>query len=468
MKIIILGKTAKDKGTQLESLTKYILTSEGYTDIETNVLKSGGEIDVVAYYKHILMGEPRKTKVICECKAINESINITIWHKFIGKLHIELMSDDSTIAVMIALSGANGYVKGSFEEIKEKRKNNIRLISGDSLEHIIRSRYNITTNTDIATHVSNYIDKRISTFELAYYDDDVFWVLQFNDGAYSILSKEGNFIDSVELNNLCEMLEQNKQYYNFINIEEDFKYIQRCKYIDILAVSYLIERNKTISINDLSKLFIENESDNQMGTLSDIEIKTILSFNKYIKITDDTYTLQNIDKGNIIEFYTYLLDDLIPIKIIRSELYQQNIDKELLNMIIAIQHDINIPEDCIDNSIFLLKHSPTALLYAIKPDPKIVRNRNGKLPAYMDKVEKAHTEIFLSSLKEGFIKDYNNNTLHSLYFEEWGIKSLKIETNIVIETKQETIPISSKTTLRIIKLGGKFNDCLCMMSDLPE
>ena len=49
MKLHILVKNKKDKGSQLETLTKNILANQGYTNITLNYIGTGGhEIDVHA------------------------------------------------------------------------------------------------------------------------------------------------------------------------------------------------------------------------------------------------------------------------------------------------------------------------------------------------------------------------------------------------------------------------------------
>ncbi len=116
MKIFVYGNTNDDKGAQLESLTASILKSMGYT-VNSNEIKSGGnELDVVATKKEPIGGD---VCLICECKAHNSLITMNDWLKFIGKLYLEQKKNQLTHGLMIALSGANGNVLGSYKDIKE-------------------------------------------------------------------------------------------------------------------------------------------------------------------------------------------------------------------------------------------------------------------------------------------------------------------------------------------------------------
>ena len=121
MKLYILGKNTDDKGSQLEDLTRDILASQGYENIVANTVYSGGsEIDVAASYKKQVGIKNMDFPVICECKAHDKAIVMTDWLKFIGKLYIEKLKNEHTIGLMIALSGANGNVVGSYNDIKDK------------------------------------------------------------------------------------------------------------------------------------------------------------------------------------------------------------------------------------------------------------------------------------------------------------------------------------------------------------
>ena len=51
IRLIVLGHSSDDKGTQLETLTASILSSLKYTEVTMNAVgKGGNELDVVAKY----------------------------------------------------------------------------------------------------------------------------------------------------------------------------------------------------------------------------------------------------------------------------------------------------------------------------------------------------------------------------------------------------------------------------------
>ena len=83
MKLHILGKNKKDKGGQLETLTKLILANQGYTNITLNYIGTGGhEIDVYAIRRQTVGIKEVEYPVICECKAHEKMISMPDYDKF--------------------------------------------------------------------------------------------------------------------------------------------------------------------------------------------------------------------------------------------------------------------------------------------------------------------------------------------------------------------------------------------------
>ena len=134
MKVFIYGKNSDDKGTQLEALTASILKNMGYTISRNEISSGGSELDVVATKKEPIGGD---ICLICECKARNDLVSMNDWLKFIGKVYLEQRKNQMTYGLMIALSGANGYVLGSNKDLKTE--NFISLITNEELMGQIQS-----------------------------------------------------------------------------------------------------------------------------------------------------------------------------------------------------------------------------------------------------------------------------------------------------------------------------------------
>ena len=185
MKVFIYGKNTDDKGTQLETLTTAILKSLGYTVSPNEITSGGGELDVVATKKDSIAGE---ICLICECKAHNSLITMNDWYKFIGKLHLKQKENQLTRGLMIALSGANGYVMGSYRDIKSD--NYISLITNEDLLEYIQKIHPIVSEKQVAKMISNYSRKDVVDVNIIYYDNCYYWYICFPSGEYTILKDD--------------------------------------------------------------------------------------------------------------------------------------------------------------------------------------------------------------------------------------------------------------------------------------
>src|SRR5687768_1500652 len=114
MKLRILGLTTDDKGTQLETITKELLESLGYERLQLNIANDAGEVDVQGVIVTPAPAQPIETQLVAECKAHKDPLNMTDWLKFVGKLHIANKANARTYGCLVALSGVNGNVLGSF------------------------------------------------------------------------------------------------------------------------------------------------------------------------------------------------------------------------------------------------------------------------------------------------------------------------------------------------------------------
>ena len=128
MKLHILGKNKKDKGSQLEALTKNILDNQGYKNIILNYVGTGGhEIDVHAVRSQIVCVKVVEYPIICECKAHEKMISMPDYDKFKGKVTTAKEENANTSGLLIALSGAMGTVIGA----NDVNKSDIQLIAVD-------------------------------------------------------------------------------------------------------------------------------------------------------------------------------------------------------------------------------------------------------------------------------------------------------------------------------------------------
>lgn len=118
--------------------------------------------------------------------------------------------------------------------------------------------------------------------------------------------------------------------------------------------------------------------------------------------------------------------------------------------------------------MFLLKHSPSALVYSIYEDEAITRYRN-KDKAIIPNVEKAHTEWFLDNVMRGFIADYNNRALSEYFLDTEKIDSIELHTNLkIFKNGQEAMKIHHYKAMCLGHLGPEYNNKVVQIVKIPE
>lgn len=467
IKLYIVGANNDDKGTQLEELTTAILQKQGYVNISTNAINSGGsEIDAIAVHKNHLGVTEVEYPVICECKAHNKPINITDWLKFIGKIYIERFKNPQTIGLLIALSGANGNVIGSYSELKKHQF--VHLIANDDLVALLMSEYKLTLPSDIENHISQYTNKYIAEIGLVYYSKSVYWVVNFIDGGFTLLNHCGETLNEQALDNVLQLLYSNTAFTGYIDIKAEYAAVIRQASIDKLALSILMDEMEEFSFQELltkTQAILPDSND----TINQDEFLAILAANKFIQNKADKYSLLPIDEIDFIEFYRYVFTNATPIRILSRQLYLKMINEQLLERICEIQCCIKIPDDKKNESLFILQYSPTALAYAIEEDKAITRYRSPNGNTIAPNIDKGHTEWFMHKITNSFIQDFHNQMFHELYLNEYEITSICINLGLEIaKERRDKVIINDRKELLLGRLGEEYNNQVILMGKLPE
>ncbi len=451
-RLYIIGSNSDDKGTQLEKLTTVILKRQGYTNISTNVIGLGGnEVDVKAIYKHPLGVNMTEFSLLCECKAHNNPINMTDWLKFIGKLSIQRLEDSNTTGLMIALSGANGNVIGSYEELK--RYGFINLIVNDDLVKLLSDEFSLCNPIEIENIIYQFTDRRISEISLLYYAEKVYWIISFVDDGFALLSHDSQILKSEDVTTLLPMIYNNTPFFDFIDIMKENAAMIRRLEISKLMLRVLMDSD-TLSIDNL---WAKTKSlpSCRYDEISEKELLSIISDNQFVTTCTDGYSLSK--ELDPIEFLKYLLKGPIPTCILSCKLYQEIINDSLLDRICVLQHKLIIPEPDRNKCILILKCSPTALNYAIYEDKAITRTRSiGGIPLNSG-VDKAHTQLFIRNLIYAFYSDLENSSLYNLYLDNYNIQSVCVGLGLEIKFADSEMSITDSQTIKLGHLDGDRN-----------
>lgn len=459
MKVFIYGKNSDDKGAQLEALTAAILKNMGYT-ISCNEISSGGsELDVVATKKEPIGGD---ICLICECKARNDLVSMNDWLKFIGKVYLEQRKNQMTYGLMIALSGANGYVLGSYKDLKTE--NFISLITNEELLGQIQSVHPMMSRTQVEDIIGQYSRKDIVDTSIIYYENCFYWYLRFPNGEYTILKDDLSNVEDEKLTGFRDMIVTQTDSRLFVDIKEEFEAIQRRSFIRSLILSHNLDEGHTIQ-ETVDWINVIRDGFNVTYTEVEEGIKAI----PFLKCADNK-PVTVIEERDIdfIEFYRFILQGTVTTKIMSTRYYKEHINESLLCRIKEIQCNIQVPEENVEECLFLMKHSPSALAYAINEDKAITRYRSPK-GTFSPNIDKAHTEWFLDNIMRGFIADYNNQSLHEYFLDVEKIASIEMHTNLkVFKDGEEPREIHHFKAECLGHLGEEYNNQAILMVKIPE
>lgn len=444
MKLIILGKTNDDKGTQLEQLTKRILECQGYSNIVTNVQVSGAsELDVTASKVERVGINDINTPVICECKAHEKPISMADWLKFIGKLHIARKTEPRTIGLMLALSGANGSVVGSANS-DFRDDPCVQLIANDDIVKLLSKVYGLPETNSTKEQLSHWPIPTITEVNPVYYNSQIWWLIGCEDGHFSLCHSDSKPATFDEVKEILPLFPNYTIYQEdaFVDIWNSIETGMQMRQIEKFVV---IELLKESPLNIASVRQLYNGIEDQLFNAS---IKNSL----FISADEGNSILKLCDFSSIskVELYKFLLDGECSVDAFSTEFYQSNIDEDLLKQIWTIQGGFELPIELTDTCLQLLRLSPSAMVYALQPDRFLFA---AQAMAGNPDMMNLYYDHFMGIIQESFLNDFKRPALSGFYFHSYHINKVKVSTSSSICFEgNDSVDISVEQNYALAKL----------------
>lgn len=442
MQLYILGNSSDDIGTQLEKLTCTMLDKLGFKNIIKNEIGSGGhEIDVRAEYIISGLNGNNSKPLICECKAYKSAVSMPDWLKFLGKILVE-ETKGNVEGYFIALSGVNGNVQGNYRDLRTSR-NNITLITGDDLIKQLSDIFQIVSIRNIQKRIEQYTQRRPIEICLCYYNMCVYFLIGFSENEFTLFSNNGELIKGQESIQISQLINKNSSYRDYIDLENENSALVRFVTIKKFIISFILLKEKELSISEIHDFFMEYKM--QIPDIITNEIQKALDDlieESFIDTDLDTskYNLRilSVHKqiDDIVRFYKYLIENIIPLFILGTESYNRHINEELLSQICKIQESISIPEEYKEDCIKILKWSPSALRWSLDPEVMIVSHRGGG-KSFHESLEKEDTSYFLQKLISLFSVDFKSKDLKDYFFKSCEIVELESNYRLKIKSKEK-------------------------------
>ena len=302
----------------------------------------------------------------------------------------------------------------------------------------------------------------IYEMNLLYYDKQIYWVISFMNGKYTINCGKGNLLAKEDIEPIFPLLTDNTPYScdNYIDIGKHVQQQQYLKSVNVAALTTLVTgRGRTVK--DVVKHIYDSKQQNPISTSL---LEMALEQNPFITFNKDTSMVALKDESEIdmVDFYQYILTSEFSIDLVISDFYQEHINVDILDRIQKIQYGIEIPKEKVDDCIFLLKHSPTALFYALTP--------NGLFHAYesvknYENMRTLYISYFEKLLIDGFVSDVKNQNISDMYRDFFKIEKMKVLSNVEIEIDGVKRTFNSCARFGLAKLQDYNRSVVCVLAE---
>jgi hypothetical protein len=434
--MLILGKNSDDTGTQLERLTKRLLEAKGYKNISVNHVTSGGqELDVVAEYEINIPGGAQNKRLIAECKAYREPVSITDWLKFLGKLYAEeARLKGEVIGLFVALSGVNGNVSGNYDELSQHRES-VSILTSDGLLAELAKIYKISSREEVIQSLTKFTSKNYLQVEAAYYNEKIYWVFTFPNNQFSVLNSSSEIPSPDEMAMLSPLIVQRLSVNSYLDFKAEAVVQNRINQIQKVILASLFQKSGHGNIEELAP----KNSD-------PAELESAISFladKRWIKNNGQELVFVDEANQNIFENLTSILTFLFSGNLTEatfslffgSEYLDSKINADLFEHIKKVQANLACPPETRDAILNVLRWSPSALLYALNPDPLIVTHRI-KQPE-IGNTDEDDFKIFKREINSRLMFDFKNAGFTKYFFEKRNLREIEISQHVLVKSHEK-------------------------------
>jgi hypothetical protein len=377
--MLILGKDSKDKGTQLETLTRSILSELNFINIVSNQRRLGGEeIDISAEREFVGMRGVERHKFICECKAYRNPVDMSDWLKFLRKLFTsEKCERQPVYGYFVALNGVNGSVAGHHHDLAT-HISNVSLVCGEELFNHVSNIYTLCDLKTIKETIHKFTNRQVLSYEeIAYYNNQVFRIVTFESDSYTILRGNGQPITREVFNSLLkDLVELALPVRSFIDLQEEEEAIKKAIRTQKFVISHLFLSAGTIAKNSV---FLVNEF-----TVQEINDAIERLCEQTLLTQSDDFGTLFLDNENTLGLYTalakiygFLLEGEITdwvVKALESGYHINHINENFVSEIQRIKGGLVLSPKQVDEVILLLKWSLGALNWSLNSQETLINS----------------------------------------------------------------------------------------------
>lgn len=423
--LLILGATSDDKGAQLEALLETMLVSQGYSEVRRNLVTAGGnEIDVAAVRVSPVGTQTQTTPLMCEAKAYASSLSMPTWHKFLGKLHLARIEDASTVGILVALSGINGNVAGSYAQLQKSDKA-VFVIEGRDIARDARERGELSAVDDVRDALLTRLGHTPVDLDVAYYAGTYMWIARWIDDSYSVVAGHGEPLSTQQLDALAPAL-MNSLTGTLVPSEPEQAAIEARHALRVRMIDQLFH-------GDHPLVPAEQDDDDPAAYLS----------TQPFCVTDDGHLRllapEEMDERTVSRLFLAVFEQQVSVKELRfvaDGLHAPYVQR-LVELMPLTQHGFELDEA---GRQFLGTVAPLfPSLWALLSTPfaLITTHRDGSVEEEDPDTLAADTNNFWAEVIQLVKADYVNPALRALLYDDLGVAELETRTSLVVKTKKE-------------------------------
>ena len=470
MQVTILGESGDERGSQLERLTARLLQRLGYSRVHTNSISSGGhEIDVRASLAVPSLSVAQETPLICECKAHAHPIDTPEWLKFLGKIYTEQAATSrETRGMMIALSGVNGNVSGAYEALRTAGRP-VELLTGVDLARVLIKEYDLCSLDDVTTYVRSRTEEVPVDIRLTFFESPR-WLVQFADGSFILVSGVRPSSDSHPQAIALVLAALGATRHRDLDEERLAK--DRALFARKVLLAVCIAEPDGATLGALAALTVRAANREPLDAHDYTNAADALQNAGMIAGSADTaWRVSELDSLERIIAVLLLLTEGSGIAIpIGTPRYQAMFDERLAAYILEKQGGITLSKELVREALTLLRWSPSALAWALRPDMMLTRTASDGItnPTF----EESSVRYFRLQLLQRASADFHASALYEAYFERLGLTELETRRVVRFKSMRETVlelDLSERFGIKRCapEMGAQFAG-IWLVADAPE
>jgi hypothetical protein len=443
MKLHIVGATAEDKGRQLETITREILESLGYQRLQLNVESEAGEVDVQGVHITPAAVDPIEVRVIAECKAHKNPLNLPDWLKFLGKVHIARQAEPNAYGCLIALSGVNGHVLGSYSAVR----GHVRLVDSSHLIEYLARAHHLAPQSKLVEYL-NSSGRTYLGISLVYYNRHVYWLVGF-DGAYTLLAADVTKPNDDQLATIRPLVEaQTDVGTNYVDLAGEEKLAEAHRFaVKCILGSAMRSGGSTTAAEIMQRINDDHLNEFAPEAVVTEKLAELVEQN-HLTRNGDMYTLDPRFDNDVparAELFLKMGYKTMSTWPIGREWWLNHIDAALLDHACAVaQRGLELTDEQKTNALKLMKISPSALMYSLRPDGMITTHRpEGKAPLaeLTPEMLELDRSQFMRSLASYFLLDWKLEALAETFFDVQRIEKVERVSSLLVTDRENNVVV---------------------------